>query len=228
MPAMQSWKNLLILLYLTACSSGQPERRTAIVPHQAIAKALAYGLVDVREAIPDIVVDLRYATAQNVAGRPIYPRLMPCLLRASTVERLKNAQATLRQQGYGIRIWDAWRPPEAQQVLYSHGGRTGMFLAPSTGWSRHCGGISLDATLVDREGREQRMPTYFDEDLEKAASTIRPNDPEVQRNLDLLHPAMRSAGLKPLTGEWWHFDDEDFLHHPVPVITAASLGMVID
>jgi hypothetical protein len=225
---MQAWKNLLILLYLSACSSGPTERRSAIVPHQAISKALTYGLVDVRAAIPDIVIDLRYATAQNVAGRPIYPRHMPCLLRASTVERLKNAQASLRLQGYGIRIWDAWRPPEAQHVLYSHGGRTGLFLAPSTGWSRHCGGISLDATLVDQDGREQRMPTYFDEDLEKAASTIRPNDPEVQRNLDLLHHAMRRAGLKPLPGEWWHFDDEDFLHHPVPVITAASLGMVID
>jgi zinc D-Ala-D-Ala dipeptidase len=227
MPLKHAWKNILILLYLTSCTAGPSERRTAIVPHQAIAKARAYGLVDVREAIPDIVVDLRYATAQNVAQRPIYPRLMPCLLRASTLERLKKAQATLRLQGYGIRIWDAWRPPEAQQVLYANGGRTGLFLAPSTGWSRHCGGISLDATLVDRDGREQRMPTYFDEDLEKAASTSRPNDPEVQRNLERFHQAMRSAGLKPLDGEWWHFDDEDYLRNPVPVITAASLGIVI-
>lgn len=218
---------LLPAFVLISCSTAGLERRSAIVPSRAIAKARQYGLHDVRSSIPDIAVDLRYSTRQNVAGRAIYPANMPCLLRHSTVERLKVAQAALRLQGYGLRIWDAWRPPEAQQVLYSHGGRTGMFLDPGTGWSRHCGGVSLDATLVDAEGREQQMPTYFDEDLEKASSLERPADPLVRRNLDILHKAMREAGLRPLPKEWWHFDDEDFLYDPVPVITAANLGIVI-
>lgn len=203
------------------------QRRSAIVPSSAIAKARRYGLVDVRTAIPDISVDLRYATAQNVTGRPLYPKNMPCLLRASTVERLKQAQSTLRSQGYGLRVWDAWRPPEAQQQLYHHGGSTGMFLDPRVGWSRHCGGISLDATLVDLEGRELPMPTYFDENLEKASSHALPQNPQVRQNLFILHQAMRDAGLKPLDAEWWHFDDVDFLYGSVPVISGASLGIQI-
>ncbi len=218
---------LLSAFGLVSCSTADLERRSAIVPSRAAQRARSYGLVDVRAAVPDIAVDLRYATSRNVAGRPIYPRNMPCLLRTSTVARLKQAQAALRQQGYGLRVWDAWRPPEAQQVLYAHGGRTGMFLDPHSGWSRHCGGISLDATLVDLAGNEQRLPTYFDEDLGKAASTARPSDPVIQRNLGILHKAMREAGLTPLQAEWWHFDDEDFLRNPVPVITATNLGIVI-
>jgi zinc D-Ala-D-Ala dipeptidase len=219
--------HLLSAVLLVSCGTPSMQRRSAIVPSRAIAQAGKYGLHDVRATLPDIAVDLRYGTKFNVAGRPIYPRNMPCLLRATTIERLRQAQATLKLQGYGLRVWDAWRPPEAQQVLYSHGGRTGMFLDPGAGWSRHCGGVSLDATLVDLEGHEQRLPTYFDEDLEKAASTKQPSEPQVQRNLALLHNAMRAAGLIPLPGEWWHFDDEDFLSSPVPVITAANLGIVI-
>lgn len=214
-------------LLLCGCAAKNMERRSAIVPSSAISKARSYGLVDVRAAIPDISVDLRYATKHNVTGHPIYPKNMPCLLRASTVERLKKAQAALRAQGYGLRIWDGWRPPEAQQLLYRHGGSTGMFLDPRVGWSRHCGGISLDATLVDAHGREQRMPTYFDENFSQASSNELPRDPHVRQNLLILHQAMKEAGLKPLAAEWWHFDDIDFLYGSVPVISGASLGLQI-
>ena len=98
---------------------------------------------------------------------------------------------------------------------------------PSGGWSRHCAGISVDATLVDAEGREQAMPTYFDENLAAAASDTRHPDPAVRRNLRLLHDAMEEAGLKPLPGEWWHFDDLEFLYTSIPVIWARDLGIVL-
>lgn len=201
------------------------ERRSAIVQNRAIALAKIYGLQDVRTAIPDIAVDLRYSSSQNVARRPLYPANMPCLLRTSTVERLRKAQATLRSQGYGLRIWDAWRPTEVQERLYSAGGYTGMFLDPRVGWSRHCGGVSIDATLVDSHGIEQRMPTYFDDSLSRASTQYRGNDPVVARNLNILHSAMKSAGLVPLTDEWWHFDDIDHLHTPIEVITGIQLGI---
>lgn len=77
-------------LLICGCAAKNLERRSAIVPSSSIPKAQSYGLVDVRAAIPDISVDLRYATKHNVTGHPIYPKDMPCLLRASTVERLKK------------------------------------------------------------------------------------------------------------------------------------------
>ncbi len=214
------------LTLLVSCAV--TERRSAMLHGRVVEKAVQYDLVDVRQAVPDIGIDLRYATAQNVTGQPLYPRHMPCLLRSMTVERLKQAQASLRIQGYGLRIWDAWRPPEAQERLYAHGGGTGMFLDPRTGWSRHCGGVSLDATLVDAAGRELKMPTYFDENLEQASSARVDPDPVVRGRLSILHAAMRRAGLIPLEGEWWHFDDQDHLHDPVPVVWGREVGVQID
>lgn len=185
------------------------------------------GLVEVKKTVPCVVIDLRYATAHNVTGKPLYPKRMPCLLRASTAQRLKHAQALLRAQGYGLKIWDAWRPLEAHQRLFHHGRETGLFLDPIHGWSRHCGGISVDATLVDLKGREQRLPTAFDDHLQNASSQQVPTDPKIRRNLNILHQAMRAAGFRPLPDEWWHFDDLDFLHVSIPVITGKDLGIKI-
>lgn len=178
-----------------------------------------------RRSIPRIQVDLRYTTVQNITGKPIYPAKMPCLLRASTTEKLKKAQALLHAQGYGLKIWDAWRPLEAHRRLYEHGAKTGMYLDPLRGWSRHCGGVSVDVTLVNRQGEEMRMPTYFDEDLHHAASSQTPSDPEIRQNLALLQGAMKAAGFAPLPGEWWHFDDLDFLYRSIPAIRAKDIGL---
>ena len=218
--------SLLILVCLVSCSSRE-ERRSAVVPTRAVEKAKKFDLVDVRQTVPGIAVDLRYASSKNVAGRSLYPSHMPCLLRQRTAARLKNAQELLAAQGFGLRIWDAYRPPEVQKILHQHGGSTGMFLSPKTGWSRHCAGICVDATLVDSRGSEVRMPTYFDEDLEHAQPRYQGGDPAVQRHLSILQTAMKQAGFRPLTTEWWHFDDEEFVNNPQPVIFAWELGIPI-
>lgn len=219
---MRNLPRLLAVLLLPACASVPPRPATGVQ-----ARAGARGLVAVAQAVPGARVDLRYQTAANVTGRPLYPADMPCLLRRSTAEKLARAQELLQARGCGLKIWDAWRPPEAQQKLHEHGARTGMFLDPAKGWSRHCGGVSVDATLVDARGRELEMPTYFDENLEHAASDTRHPDPAVRANVALLHEAMRAAGFAPLPGEWWHFDDLEFLYTPVPVIHAADLGLTL-
>lgn len=217
---------LLILVLLASCSSRE-ERRSAVVPTRAVTKAKKFDLVDVRETIPGIAVDLRYASRKNVARRPLYPPHMPCLLRRSTAARLKKAQELLSAQGFGLRVWDAYRPPEVQRILHQHGGSTGMFLSPKTGWSRHCAGICVDATLVDSLGNEVRMPTYFDEDLDHARPQYQGGDPAVQRHLSILQTAMKQAGFTPLTTEWWHFDDAEFLNNPQPIVYGWELAIAI-
>jgi beta-N-acetylhexosaminidase/D-alanyl-D-alanine dipeptidase len=49
----------------------------------------------------------------------------------------------------------------------------------------------------------------------------------VRSNLRRLHEAMEEAGLKPLPGEWWHFDDLEFLYTSIPVIRARDLAIVL-
>lgn len=225
MLSREAGRKIVAAFVLPLLLAGCAGKQGAFHPKRTVALAEKFGLVDVSKEVPDIVVDLRYTTAQNVTGQPLYPRRMPCLLLRPTVERLKLAQARLRAQGYGLKIWDAWRPVEAHERLHAHGGKTGMFLNPEFGWSRHCGGVALDATLVDAKGHEQPMPTSFDENLAHAASNQTPADPVVRRNLALLHSAMREAGLLPLPAEWWHFDDIDFLYEPGLVIRGSDIGV---
>lgn len=223
-----SWRIIPLLCLsfgLAACAS-QGGTRSAFVPARSIELAKNFDLVDVRRVIPDVVIDLRYATSHNVTQRPLYPARMPCLLRIETAEKLKTAQSLLRAQGYGLRIWDAYRPPEVQETLHSYAGSTGMFLSPeATGWSRHCGGIAVDLTLVDAHGNVQRMPTGFDQDLANASRHYRGNDAVVQQNLQILQAAMQQAGFIQLESEWWHFDDKDYLHDPQQIVYARQLAI---
>ncbi len=198
----------------------------SLQPARTLELARKFDLVDVRAAIPGISIDLRYATADNVARRPLYDKRLPCMLRRETADKLGRAQRILRKQGYGIRLWDGYRPPEVQEILSQAGASTRMFLSPETmGWSRHCGGISVDVTLVDAENRELRLPTGFDAGLKNAAANYQGADPEIRRNLQILQAAMKEAGFTQVTAEWWHFDDGDFVRNPQPIIYARQLAI---
>lgn len=211
-------------LVVVACTQHRPG--SGLNPPAKVMKlAQQRSLVDVRETVPGIVIDMKYGTADNVTARPIYPAHMPCLLRTETAAKLKKAQELLRAQGYGLCIWDAYRPPEAQEVLHKAAGNTGMYLSPNSGWSRHCGGIAVDLTLVDAKGRLQRMPTGFDQDFEHASIQYRGSDPVVRQNLQILNAAMKEAGFTQLESEWWHFDDADYITDPQPVVFAQKIGL---
>ncbi|WP_395753556.1 M15 family metallopeptidase [Prosthecobacter sp.] len=226
-----SWRRLrifclsLALLQAGGSCAHQASGGTRLLSGDPVEAAKKYNLVDVRKAVPGISIDLRYATSQNITGQPIYPANMPCLLRAETAAKLKKAQELLRPQGYALRVWDAYRPPEAQETLHKHGSSTGMFLSPNTGWSRHCGGIAVDLTLIDLQGNEQRMPTGFDQDFAHASINYRGNDPQVAQSMRILQTAMKQAGFIQLETEWWHFDDADYLTDPQPVIYGWRLAL---
>ena len=223
---------LILLGFATLSSCASPQQGLGTLfsdspldAGRTLELALERHLVDVRKVIPDIDIDLRYATADNVTGHSIYPSHMPCLLRKETAKKLLQAQAILCAQGYGLRIWDAYRPPEAQEALHKSGGSTGMFLSPNAGWSRHCGGIAIDLTLVDAQGREQRMPTGFDQDFTHASKNYRGGDPVVKQNLQVLQAAMKQAGFTQLESEWWHFDDTEYVNHPQPIVYGWQIAL---
>jgi zinc D-Ala-D-Ala dipeptidase len=221
-----------LIVAMCACSSKPQveEHRSAIVPHASARYAATRNMVDIRTFLPEVVCDLRYATTRNVSGKAIYPADMPCYMYASTAEKLKVAQKLLHSEGYGLKIWDAWRPPEAQLELYRHGGHTGMFVDPRECWSKHCSGVSVDLTLVDQYGRELLMPTYFDEGGSKANCIYIGDNPVIRENLHILQRAMKKAGFAMLIGEWWHFDDADCSEPdvaPPPVMFAKEAGIVL-
>ena len=164
------------------------------------------NLVDIREVDPTIVIELRYATPDNVTGHALYPSDMPALVRPKTAARLAKAQAFLRARHYGLKIWDAYRPLAAQMELWERT-HDGAFVAdPLAGnGSLHTWGVAVDATLVDEKGREVPMPTAFDEFTSAAKLRYHGDNPEVKVHLKILQAAMKHGGFYGMRTEWWHF-----------------------
>jgi D-alanyl-D-alanine dipeptidase len=217
---------LLILTLGTSCGT----RKIAFQPVTEgmlpiLERAAERDLVDVREVIPDIVVDLRYSHPGALQGKAVYPKEMPCLLLRQTAERLKVAQEALKLQGYQLCVWDAWRPAEVQLKFLSESENPDLFRHPDEGWSGHCGGCAVDVTLLDREGRLCKMPTWHDEASEHTGYHYRGGSKKVGWNLHRLQRAMHGAGFRILESEWWHFDDTSLTTHAVPVVTAEQLGV---
>jgi D-alanyl-D-alanine dipeptidase len=167
-------------------------------------------LVDIHTVDPTILIDLRYGTSRNLFGHPIYPPGARAVIRQSVADRLKLAQAYLRARGYGLKIWDAFRPFNAQGALWAFAKSARFVADPEYGHALHTWGAAVDATLVDGAGHEVPMPSDFDSFSPAAALHYQGNDEKVRRDLDLLLHAMGAAGFKGMHNEWWHFVAPDW------------------
>jgi D-alanyl-D-alanine dipeptidase len=167
--------------------------------------------VDIRRVDKSIVVDLRYATANNVARNPLYPPDAVALVRLGVAKRLFVVQEYVRKQGYGLKIWDAYRPQSAQEKLWQTTRNRSFVADPKEGrGSMHMRGAAVDATLVDAEGRDVPMPTDFDSFTPAALLEYTGRDATVRSNLKLLQKAMAHGGFYGLRTEWWHFCAPDW------------------
>ena len=69
--------------------------------------------VRVKDYIPDIYEDMRYATVHNFTHTKVYD-FDDAYLRRGTTLKLKKVQEELKELGYSLKIWDAYRPFTAQ------------------------------------------------------------------------------------------------------------------
>ena len=164
--------------------------------------------VRVTDYLPEIRVDLRYAGEDNFTGQVIYS-FSGAYLRYGTLEKLSAAQETLAEAGYGLLLWDAFRPTAAQFRLWEVCPDPAYVANPQRGFSSHSRGNTVDLTLVTPEGGAVEMPTGFD-DFSPLADRDYSDVPETAAaNARLLESAMTAAGFRPYQGEWWHFTDTD-------------------
>lgn len=171
-------------------------------------------LVDASRLVPDAVLDIRYATADNVLGRRLYP-VARCLLRRSVAERLARAAARLRERGYRLRIFDCYRPLSVQRDLWRARPQRGFVADPRTG-SHHNRGAAVDLSLLDLAGREVEMPTPYDAfDRRARADAVAGVSPAAIRHRTALRRAMEEAGFRVNGAEWWHFDSADAGRYPL-------------
>lgn len=188
-----------------------------------IRKAKRYNLVAVKDAVPGAFVDLRY-TITSASGEPLYLPEMPCLVHRSTAEKLAKVNKALREEGYALVIWDAWRPPEAHIALWNAVKDPKFVVPPNKGLSWHCYGISVDLTLATLDGKPLPMPSDFDEFSPRASSNYSGSDPDIKRRVDLIQKLMREAGFRTIQSEWWHFDDMN-ARGGIRNVTAKDLGI---
>ena len=161
----------------------------------------------VNKYIPDIYVVLMYATDNNFTGVRIYG-FTDAYLRYGTVKKLANVQKELKEQGYSLKIWDAYRPFEAQQKLWEVYPDPNYVANPANGMKKHNLGGTVDITMVAADGSIIPMPTEFDDFSLKADRNYSDIDnEEAVNNVMILQNAMENNGFTGYQGEWWDYSD---------------------
>lgn len=177
-------------------------------------------IVNALDYIPDLEVELKYATMDNFTGEVIY-EFTDVYLRYGTVKKLMAVQQDLREHGYLLKVWDAYRPVSAQKALWEAFPDPTYVANPNTGHSTHSCGNTVDVTVVDAEGNELEMPTGFDEFSEKADRDYSDCTTAASQNAQMLESIMKEHGFTGYQGEWWHFSDN--VDYPVENVFDPAL-----
>lgn len=162
-------------------------------------------LVEVVPLIPDAVVDLRYATADNFMKKQVYPADARCLLLERSARLLAKAAAALRVRGFRLRLYDCYRPHSVQYELWKVMPKPGYVADPKTG-SNHNRGGAVDLSLVALDGGVVEMPSGYDFFGAAAHHGWDGGSPEARAHRELLRSVMESVGFTRNPMEWWHYD----------------------
>ena len=188
----------------------------------------AAGFVSIGEAIPDVILEIRYYSTFNFIGERIDGYEQPvALLTREAAARLKEVSSDLAEKGYRLRIYDAYRPQKAVDHfmrwakdssdirmkpffypdLHKSALIPGGYIAEHSGHSR---GSTVDLTLFDtRTQKDLDMGGPFDFFGELSHPGYRGVTEEQYANRMLLRGAMVRRGFRPLDEEWWHFTLEN-------------------
>jgi D-alanyl-D-alanine dipeptidase len=162
-------------------------------------------LVDLEKTIRGVVLDMRYATANNFTGQPIYPA-PKAFLRKMVADSLLKIQLELKKKGLGLKIFDAYRPYSVTLKFFKIYPDTNFVASPRSG-SRHNRGCAVDLTILEtNSGKELEMPTPFDDFTVKASQSYQNLPDRVLQNRKLLRDIMVRHGFEALESEWWHYD----------------------
>jgi D-alanyl-D-alanine dipeptidase len=172
-----------------------------------------------------IRLDIRYATENNFLGTPLYDEASAYLQRPAA-EALVRANAALRPLGYGLQVFDAYRPWYVTKVFWDATPQDKKWLVanPAQG-SKHNRGSAVDLTLFDLESRQPvEMPGTYDESTGRSAANY-PGGTSLQRyHRALLRRVMEGVGFTANPLEWWHFDFKDWASYPILNVPLERLG----
>ena len=186
----------LAALLLSACGPGAPE-----------------DLIDVRDVIPNVRLEIRYATPNNFTKSVLYPEAR-CVLRREVAEELAKVQRDLKEDGLELVIYDCYRPLSVQKRMWEIVPNEAYVANPAKG-SRHNRGAAIDVGLFDSYGKRVEMPTDFDDFSEKAHYSNIDLPAGILINRQKLRTMMERYNFAALPTEWWHFDYLGWQRFPV-------------
>ncbi|HEX6962394.1 MAG TPA: serine hydrolase [Lacipirellula sp.] len=173
-------------------------------------------LIDVTSVDPSIKLDIRYASADNFLQTKIYASPQAFLQRPAA-EALARVQQALKPQGYGLLVYDAYRPWYVTKLFWdATPDHLHAFVADPSQGSRHNRGCAVDLTLLNlATGEPVEMPGVYDE-MSHRSYPLYPGGEGRQRwHRDLLRRAMEREGFSVYEVEWWHFDYKDWRQYPI-------------
>ncbi len=181
----------------------------AVMPAQ-LGTGQQAQLVDLAQAVPGLKFDLRYAQADNCFGQALTDD-QRAFLDADAAQALAQAQQYLKPYGYGILVWEAYRPWSVSKLAYDAlpADKKSMLPAPEAGFS-HNTGRSIDVSLyLLATGENAGMISGFDEPSVRQYASFAGGTTLERYRRDLLRSAMQIAGFTASETEWWHFDYGD-------------------
>lgn len=193
-------------------------------PPKETGEFLRPDLVELVLLDSTIRLDIRYASANNFMGERFYSQARAFLQRpaAEALVRIHQALAAL---GYGLVIYDAYRPWYVTKMFWDATPQAQKeFVADPAKGSRHNRGCAVDLSMFDlRTGRTIEMVTGYDEFSHRAAPEYTGGTSLQRWHRALLRRMMESEGFKVFESEWWHFDYRDWRKYPIGTATFEEL-----
>jgi D-alanyl-D-alanine dipeptidase len=200
----------LLATLLAACAGSPPRYPVPALPagklEQLRADALraqppeqtgqfrASDLVEPARLDPGLKLDVRYATPDNFMRAPVYPEARVFLQRPAA-EALVRANQALRAEGYGLLLFDGYRPWYVTWMFWeaTPDDQRNFVADPAIG-SRHNRGAAIDLSLYDlRTGLEVAMPSAYDEFSERAHPSYAGGTAQQREPRDRLRRAMEAS-----------------------------------
>lgn len=182
------------------------------------------GFVYLKEAIPDVSLEVRYAGTHNFMGRPVEGYENPRILMTEAAAiALKKVQDDVKQEGFRLKVFDAYRPQRAvnhfikwardeedtlmKTEFYPEVDKKDLFksgyIAEKSGHTR---GSTVDLTLVEAStGKELDMGSPYDFFGPISHHGSQQVTETQEANREILKEAMLRHGFKALPEEWWHY-----------------------
>ncbi len=192
-------------------------------PHEA-GEFRQTDLVELIKLDPSIKLDIRYATNNNLVGKPVYTEARAFLQRPAA-EALVRIHQKLKPLGYGLLVFDGYRPWSVTKLFWDITSKENKkFVADPKKGSRHNRGCAVDLSLYNlKTGKEITMTGVYDEMSERSYPNYTGGTEEQRKMRDLLRSNMDSEGFTVYDFEWWHFDYKDWKLYPIGNIPFSKI-----